>query len=215
MSDDWRLRVELGDEDTARSLSSRLEASELEHDLEAAFQDRVVVSVDAGELFCYAGTREQAERAERLIRSLAAQQGWQATMSLQRWHPTAEAWEDPDEPLPRSDTEEAAEHAELIERERREAQAHGYPEYEVRVECRTHHDCAQLADRLRGEGLPTVRRWNYLTIGAVDEDSAGALAERIRQEAPEGTLVTSQGNLQAVYEERPPNPFAIFGGMGG
>ena len=69
MSDDWRLRVRLGDERSAQSLGGHLEGVELEHDLERAFEDRVVVSVAADELFCYTRTREQAERAEKLIRS--------------------------------------------------------------------------------------------------------------------------------------------------
>src|SRR5436305_1297801 len=190
MSDDWRLRVKLGDARGAQSLSDHLEAAELEHDLERSFQDRVAVSVDGDELFCYAGTREQAERAERLIRVEAEQRGWPATMRLERWHASAEAWEDPDKPLPQSDAERAAEHAELIERERRESQAQGYPEFEVRVQCPTHRDCVTLAEDLRGEGLPSVRRWKFLTIGAADEDSANALAERIRREGPPGTVVS-------------------------
>jgi len=215
MNDDWRVRADLREQANARKLSERLEASELEHDLERSFHDRVIVSVDGAELFCYAGTREQAERAERLLRSVAGEHGWHLTTQLERWHPAAEEWEDPDKPLPQSDAERGAEHAEVLERERRESAARGYPEFEVRVQCASHHDTEALAAKLREEGIPSVRRWRFLTIGAADEDAASSLAARIRNEVPAGTIVTAEGTLRAVYEERLPNPFAIFGGMGG
>jgi len=123
MSDDWRLRIDLHEEDAAHKLTERLEARELEHDLEASFHDRIVVSRDGGEVFCYAGTREQAERTERLIRSLAAEHGWQLDFDLKRWHPSEEEWEDPDKPLPEGTAERAAERAKLIEKERQEAES--------------------------------------------------------------------------------------------
>jgi hypothetical protein len=51
--------------------------------------------------------------------------------------------------------------------------------------------------------------------GATDEDSAKALAERIRNEAPAGSRVKVEGTWAAAYAERPPNPFAVLGGLGG
>src|SRR5207302_1176245 len=128
-------------------------ASELEHDLHSAFHDRVIVSVDGPEVFCYAGTREQAQRAERLVRSLAEQHGWKLATELTHWHPSAEEWEDPDKPLPASDAERAAERAELMEQERTESATRGYPQFEVRVRCRSHRDTLALAEQLRSEGL--------------------------------------------------------------
>jgi hypothetical protein len=68
---------------------------------------------------------------------------------------------------------------------------------------------------LTAEGVPNVRRWKYLLIGAADEDSANALAERLRREAGPNATVTAEGSGQAAYEERPPNPFAYLGGLGG
>lgn len=123
MNDDWRLQVDLREAGLAHALSERLDAFELEHELEASFQDRLIVSVDGADLFCYAGSREQAEDAERRIRELAAERGWTAECRLTRWHPDAEAWEDPDMPLPASEAQRRAEHEERIARERVDSRA--------------------------------------------------------------------------------------------
>ena len=114
-------------------------------------------------------------------------------------------------PLPASDAEQAAEHAERIASERAEP----LPGFEVRIECSTRKAARELADRLDKEGLPNVQRARYVLVGAADEDSAKALAERIRTEAPAGSTVTAEGTFNAVLAEVGPNPFAIFGEMGG
>jgi hypothetical protein len=215
MSDDWRLAIDLHQRGFANALSARLEGSELEHDLDTSFHDRVIVSVDGPEVFCYTGTREQAERAEQVIRLLAAEQKWDVDFELKRWHPIAEEWRDPDEALPAGEAERAAEHAEMVDQEHREEVAQGHPDWEVRVHCDSHRDIVKLADKLEQEGLKCVRRWRYLLLGAADEENAKALAERMRAEAPPGSAVTYQGNLLEVYEEGPQNPFAVLGGLGG
>lgn len=215
MSDDWRLRVELHESGAAHALTERLDSSKLEHELEHRASRRIAVSRDDREVFCYADSREQIDDAERLIRSLAADHRWQLNTELRRWHPVAERWEDPDKPFPVTDVERAAEHGELIGRERREEMAEGYAEFEVRVECRSHQDAVALEQKLRAEGLPTVRRWKYLLIPASDEDSVKALAERVTREAPASALISAEGTARAVFEDTPSNPFAIFGGLGG
>ncbi len=215
MSEDWRLRVDLHEDGHARALTEHLSDSGLEHELESTFGDRVAVSRDGAGVFCYTGTRQQAQEAERLIHSLAAQHGWHIDAELTRWHPAAEEWEDPDKPLPEDSAGRVAERAELMERENQEARDRGHPEFEVRVQCASHGDAVQFAEQLRDLGLPIVQRWKYLLIAAENEDSAKALAERLRLEAPAGSTVTAEGSEYAVYAELPPNPFAILGGMGG
>ena len=210
MDDDWRLRIDLHDHGRAHKLLERLDSDELEHQLETSFMDRVVVSREGAELFLYAGTREQAERAAELSRSVAGEHGWDADYQLRRWHPIAEEWEDPDKPLPATDAERAAEHHQLIETERHET-----PEFEVRIECASRTDARELVDKLRGEGLPSVQRSNYVLVGARDEDSANELADRLRAEAPAGAIVTAEGTVGMVLAAVGPNPFAIFGGLGG
>jgi hypothetical protein len=211
MSDDWRLRIDVHEPSRALRLLDRLDASELEHELSGSFPDRVIISRENSTLYCYAGEREQAERAEELARRLADEHDWQVDFALHRWHPTSERWEDPDLPLPGSDAERAAEHAKLIASERSQQ----VPQFEVRVECTTRKAARELADSLREEGLPNVQRARYVLVGAADEDSAGRLADRLRTEAPAGSTVTAEGTFNAVLAEIGPNPFAIFGGMGG
>lgn len=216
MSDDWRLTVGLFDEGAARALTERLEAERLGEDLQKSFGDRLIVSGDGANVIVYAGERAQAEAAEEAIRAIAAEHGWEVEFELKRWHPEAEEWEDPEEPLPATDAERAAEHARLVEREREETAERGYAEYEVKVHCSSHRDVVKLADRLRDEGVPVARRWKYLLVGATDEDEANALAERLRAEAPAGATVTAEVSERATYDDDPGRgSFAIFGGLGG
>lgn len=215
MSEDWRLRVNLHQDGVSSLFTARLESRELTHDLETSFQDRVVVSTDGPEMFCYAGTREQAEGAEQLIRKVADEHDWEIDFELKRWHPIAEEWRDPDEALPGDAVQRAEEHAELVEDQREESAEQGHPNYEVRVQSKSHHDIVKLAERLQSEGFPVVRRWHFLLLGAADEDDANALADRIRGEVPEGSVVKVEGNFREVVDEQPPNPFAFLGGLGG
>lgn len=219
MSEDWRLRVDLGEDASARSLTDHLQNFDREHDLSTSFADRVAVSRDGSTVFCYADTRDQIEAAEKAIRSVADEHHWQLTSELRRWHPTAEEWEDPDKALPDTEAAVAGERAELMESEREESRAHAYPEYEVRVQCPSQRDAELLAARLRDEGIPSAQRWQFVVLGAADEDSAATLAERVRREAPEGSTVTAEGSEQQAIDEAPfatPfSPFAVFGGLGG
>jgi hypothetical protein len=216
MSDDWRLRVELIDEGAARALTERLDAERLGEGLQTAFGDQLIVSGEGAEVFCYAGERAQAELAAGAIRTIAAEHGWDVKLELARWHPTAEEWEDADVPLPTTDAERAAEHAELVTKEREDSAERGYADYEVRIQCTSHHETVELAERLRAEGLPLVRRWRYLLIGAADEDAANALAERLRAEAPADTTVTAEVSRRVTYDDDPGRgSFAVFGGLGG
>ena len=213
MNDEWRLEIDA--EGAGNEVVERLASRELEHDLSEIFGDTVIVSRDGDTVFLYAGSREQAESAAELVGRLAERHGWKVSTQLTRWHPDAEEWKDPDEPLPADPASRQAEHREAIADERAEVEASGEPRFEVRVDTDSHADAARFAERLEAEGLPVVRRWKYLVLGAEDEDAAKALAEQVREEAPEGSEVQVEGSGRIAWEERPPNPFAIFGGLGG
>jgi hypothetical protein len=215
MADDWRLRVTFQGDSRADELRERLEATDLEHTLEDRFIDRVAISADDNEVFAYAGTREQAEAVGELVRKESGERGWPVELELRRWHPTAEDWEDPDKPLPTTDAQTAAEHAALIEREREESTDSGHPEFEVRVKFQHHRAAVEFADQLEQEGFVVVRRWHFLLVAAPDEDSVNTLARRIRDQAPPGTVVNSEGTQRTVAEGGGGNPFAYFGGLGG
>jgi hypothetical protein len=215
MSEDWRLRIDLHESGIAHALTERLGASELEHDIAREFSDRVVVSRDGGEVFCYVDSREQTERVEQLIRSLGGEHDWELDIELRRWHPSAQEWEDPEKPLPEGDAQLAAERRELLERERLEAKVRGYPAFEVRLQCPSHDAALELGNTLRADGIPSVQRSNYLLIGAADEDEARALAARLRAEVPAGCMVVVEGTGREVLHDQLPNPFAILGGLAG
>lgn len=215
MNDDWRLRIDLHEHSLAHQLSELLVSVEIEHDLERSFRERVVVSVDGSEVFCYAGTRAQAQAAEQLIRQLAAQHGWELEVRLDHWHPVAEQWESPDEPLPSSDADAARERADRAAAERSESAEQGYPEFEVRIHCGTRGDAGEVSDRLQQEGIPNVHRWSYVLVGVADEDAGAQLAERLRGELPAGTQIAVERNRRAVWEDMPGNPFAVLGGLAG
>jgi hypothetical protein len=214
VNDDWRLQIDFHEEGRARALTERLDAEQLEHDLSAAFRERVIVSRDGARVFFYAGTREQAERARDAVEADAQRHGWATDVDLRHWHPTAEDWEDPDKPLPEDDAARLAEHRALMSRELEEAAWSGHPEFEVRVDLPSRPDAVRFSEQLRKEGLPVVHRWKFLLVGALDEDMAKELAERIEGEAPTGSKVKVEGTWATAYAERPPNPFAILGGLG-
>jgi hypothetical protein len=216
MSDDFRVRVTMRSNAEVGHLAKQLEEGEIGQELaRSSPADRVAVSVDDHELFLYADTRGQADAAAAAVRDAATRAGWHAEVSLGRWHPDSEEWEDPDLPLPSSDADRAAEHAEVVSRERAESAAWGVPEYEVRLTCASHRETVELHERLRAEGLQSIRRWHYLLVGARDEDSARALADRLAAEAPAGTTVSVEASFAAVERETPFNPFVLFGGLGG
>ena len=214
MNDDWRLHIDLRDDGFAHRLGERLQAEELEHDLERSFNDKVVVSVDGNDVYCYAGTRAQAEAAQRLIEQLIADQQWQADVELTHWHPQADRWEPADTPEPADPDRLAAEHAERIADERAESAEQGYPEYEVRVQAGSRGDARDLVGRLQEEQIAAIHRWSVVLIGADDSDTAEALAERLRAELP-GHEVTVELNGRDVWKNMPGNPFAVLGGLAG
>lgn len=212
MNDDWRLQIDFADEGAADALHGRLDARELEHDLSDAFQDRVIVSRDGTTIFLYAGDSEQAERARKLVESWAADNDEKLDIDFKRWHPLALEWEPADQPLPADAAARAAEHQSKIDKERKETEEQGYPQYEVRIELPSRHEAEAFAGRLRGEGLPTAQRWRYVLVGAADEDSAAGLAERIRLEAPIGSNVIVEATWKETIDDLPHSPFAFLGG---
>ena len=215
MNDDWRLRIDMHEEDHVRELSSALEEHPEGPSGSESAHDRVIVTHDGAEIFAYSATREQAEHTRETVQKLAGEHGWQADFELRHWHPTAEEWEDPDTPLPENDAQRAEEHRERIAQEQAASAADGYPDYEVRLHCKSHHAANALAEKLEQEGIPFTQRWSTVLVVADDEDGAAELADRLRAEAPGDCEVTVEGNLRAIYDERPGRRFWMLGGLGG
>lgn len=213
MAEDWRLHIRLGEQHHAIEISERLHASELEHDVLERLAGRVVVSRDGPELFLYAQSESDLRDAEKVVRSLLETHDFAARTEMSRWHPDAEEWEPLGEPLPATEEERDAERDELMEREDAESKAEGFSEWEVRIELPGRHEATELEAKLEAEGLPVTRRWKYVLAGALDEDAANELADRLRTEAPQGSKVTVEGTYASV-RNKVPNPFAFLGGLG-
>jgi hypothetical protein len=221
MNDDWRLQIDFVADGLDDALLDRLDARELENDLSEAFLDRVIVTRNGTTVFLYAGDREQAEKAQRLIEEFARREEEDVDIAFTRWHSVAQNWKPANVPLPADDAARAAEHQERIAAERKEVEEQGYPDYEVAVGLSSNEEAEKLADRYRAEGLPTVQRWDIVLVGVTDVDHAHATAERVRAETPPGTEVAVQGTLRDIettlgeYDDlddlSAANPFSFFG----
>jgi hypothetical protein len=192
--DDWRIRIELPDEEGARGLLDRLgltrrDAEELADELR---EHRLAVSRDGDTVFLYAASGMQAEQASRIVEQELEEAAFTPTRFVtEHWLHDEERWDDePDQPNVEED---------LLERD--------YAPWEVRVEAGSLGEAHELAEQLRAEGFDVSRTFTYVIAGTKDRQQAVELARRVHGRVEPG------GEL--VYEVEPQNPFAVFGGLGG
>jgi hypothetical protein len=214
MGDDWRVTVDFDDEGDGAQFAERLAAFELEAEEREQLGDRVIVSRDGPRVFLYTDAEERARAVHETVSARIESEGLSALTAFERWHPVEQAWKDASVPMPRTDEQLEAEHERLQEREAAESLETGRSQWEVRVELASHEDTVALAGRLESEGIPLVRRYTFLLAGAVNEDDARALAERLEREVPEGARIAVEPGGGLVWEVTPSNPFAVFGGLG-
>lgn len=198
MTDEWRVEVDLEDQEHGLTLGERLRSLDLDDEARERLGDRVIVSRDGPRMFLYTATEEQAREAERVAHDLAAAEGLSAETALTRWHPDEEAWKDPSVPLPSTDEERAAEE----QRHEIAEERAGRHEWEVRVDLPSLRETLDLARRLGDEGLEVHRRWKHMLVGAATENQAAELADRIRAQAPMAA--------QVQVEHAPGGPHPVF-----
>lgn len=208
MSDeDWRVEVELADSDVATRLHAAAGTGKLVRHAREELAGRAALSKDGSLIFAYATTRENAEAAEQALRDVVSQEQLAATFSIKRFHEAVGRWEDPDVPLAEDPT---AELSEIRAAEQADSDAAGIPEFEVRVTLPTRREAIDLAERLRSEGMPSLRHWRYLLLGAWTEMDAQELADRLRNELP-GVDLRVEGT--SAYElQQNPNELRVFAG---
>jgi hypothetical protein len=165
--EDWRVEVELDDEEHGFSLGERLRALDLDDEARKRLGRRVIVTRDGSRLFLYTRSRQEAEEAARIVRELLRAERLTAELRTTRWVIDAEEWQESGAPSPA------------------DAEGHGWS---VQVRASDRAEAVELEERLRGERLPVERRWSYLTVGAQTEEQAEELAARLRRELP-GTEV--------------------------
>ncbi len=95
MSDEWRVEVDLDDEQHGFTLGERLHSLDLDDEARERLGDRVIVTRDGPKMFLYAQTEDQAREAERVAGDLLAAEGLSGKTALTRWHPDEDAWKDP------------------------------------------------------------------------------------------------------------------------
>jgi hypothetical protein len=191
--DDWRLRIELGDE-AAGGLAARLGLVDTDADELAAelHRRRLAVTHDGPTLFVYAASPAGLAAARKVIdRELADLDLAPLALVAEHWLVGEERWDDD---APARDEADA-----LL--------AEGYAPWEVRIPCRDHAAASALAERLEREGYGVVRRWTYVIAGCATKADAEALAARLKGEVEVG------GDL--VWETGAHNPFVIFSSFGG
>ena len=213
VTDDLRLTVAFASEDDARELVRWLHEARLDAGDRERLGERVIVSRDDASVFVYVASEEEAHEIRRLIEARVGHPG-AARVALDRWHPVEQGWQEASIPLPSTDEELAAEHERHQAREAIESHRSGYASWEVRVELASPEATAELGDRLEAEGIPVVRRQTFLLVGAVNEDQAHALADRLAEETPDDARIEVEPGGRMVWEVVPSNPFAVFGGLG-
>jgi hypothetical protein len=210
MADDWRVTATLHDPDFVDRLLQRLRRHELEEDVVERLGGRVAVTTGPTHVFVYADSEGAARQAERVVRDVCAAHGFEAEVTVDRWHPAEERWEDARIPLPQTESERRREHERLREQETEQSQRTGLAEWEIRVELDSHDDATTLADKLTAEGMTPVRRWKYLVVGANNEDEAKELAEHVRSEAPPGSAVSVEAGPAMAREGTAGTRFAAW-----
>jgi hypothetical protein len=208
VEDEFRVEVELDDDEHGYSIGEHLRALDLDDDARERLGSNVLVTRDGSRLFLYAASEPQAREAERVVRELVTADDLTAEIGVTRWHPIEEEWKDASIPLPRTPEEERAEEAARDAAEAEEARAEGRYDWEVVVYLPSRDEAMELAARLEGEGTPALRRWRYVVAGAVSEEEAFALADRLRAELPEDADVRVEVDLSDV--ERGPLQFLPF-----
>jgi hypothetical protein len=167
VADDFRIHVSTDDPD---ALLQRLGETR-DH------PGRFSVSRDADDVFIYANTYAEAQRASELVGG---------PTRIEHWLEAEERWDD-----------EAP--SETWEQEELD---HGHAPWEVRVDCGSRHAAKELAEQLEADGYRPIRQWSYLIVGCSSRKDADALAARVHGSVePGGELVweTLPGNPFAVF----------------
>ncbi|MBA2641546.1 MAG: hypothetical protein H0U82_01300 [Actinobacteria bacterium] len=207
MSDEFRVEVELDDEQHGYSVDERLRALDLDDDTRERLGQSVMVTRDGSRLFLYAASDAQAREAERVVRNLIDADELTAKTFVTRWHPVEEAWKDASIPLPRTADEEEAEYAAREAAEAVEAELDRGYDWHVVIHLPGREEAAELEIRLEAEGISVARRWRYVVAGALTEERAEDMADRLRGELPDAEL-TVEVNLSGL--QLPPFLFLPF-----
>jgi hypothetical protein len=190
--EDWRVEINLDDEEHGYGLGERFRSHDLDDDARQRLGPRAVVSRDGPRVFLYTGTPQQAREAERIARELIAADDLTAEIEVTHWDAQTEEWLHFEGDALEPDEEE------------RDADEESYP-WLLSVELKSRDDAAATEELLRGAAGPVHRRWHYVTVDARTEDEANELANRFRDQLPEGAELWVEANPEGI-----PNPAFVY-----
>jgi hypothetical protein len=193
-ADEWRVEVELDAEEHGRPLGERLRALDLDDEARERLGGSVIVTRDGNRLFLYAWHEQSAREAEQVVRDLLEEEKLAGEVKLMRWHPVADEWRPASEPLPETEEEKDAEAQRHADAEAEEKAATGAYDWQVVVELDELRAARDFAGTIQQQGLPVKRRFKYVMVGALTEEAAVELGERLEAEAPKGSKVAIRAN---------------------
>jgi hypothetical protein len=195
VDDEFRVEVELDDDEHGYSIGERLRGLDLDDDARERLGAGALVTRDGSRLFLYTASESQAREAERVVRGVVDGGELTADIAVTRWHPIEEAWKDAVLALPATPEEERAEYEARAAAEAEEARAEGRSDWEVMIRLPGRDAAIALEARLAAEGIPTMRRWRYVVASAVTEEEAVELVDRLRSELPDDADVRLEVDL--------------------
>ena len=189
MDDEFQIEIDLDDAAHGYDLRERLRARDLDDEGRERLGRDIMVTRDGSRIFLYAGTEEQAREAERTMRALVEEDGLTADIAVTRWHPVEEAWKDAAIPLPTTAEEDQAEYEAREAAAAEEArQTHEYDWHVVVGGLPGRDEARVVATRLENDGLQVAQRWRYVVVGALTEEQAEEIADRLRSELPDADV---------------------------
>jgi hypothetical protein len=184
---EWRVEVDLDDEQHGYSLGERLRSHDLDDDARERLGGGVIVTRDGPRLYVYTKSAAAAREAERVLRELVEADRLSADIRVTVWDEERDAWLD-------------GEGGEVVEDARAGEEG---PEYFVLVESDDQEALDQLAGRLDG---PVEVRRGMLLVGSSDDEEVEVLAERLRAEMP-GARVQTRAD---IFHDLPSPGFLLF-----
>jgi hypothetical protein len=187
---EWRVEVDLDDEQHGYSLGERLRAHDLDDEARERLGGGVIVTRDGPRLYVYAKSLAAAREGERVLRELVEADRLTADIRVTVWDEDRDAWLD-------------AEGGEVVEDPRAGEEA---PEYFVLVESEDQALLEQLSTRMR-EGRPVELRRGMLLVGSFDDEEVEELGERLRAEVGDSARVQVRAD---IFHDLPSPGFLLF-----
>ena len=188
---EWRVEVDLDDEQHGYSLGERLRAHDLDDEARKRIGGGAIVTRDGPRLYVYTTSEAAAREAERVVRELVEADRLTGEVSVTRWDEERDAWLD-------------AADGEVVEDPRAGEEG---PEYFVLVESEDHEILKELAGRLQAEGRPVELRRGKVLVGSFDDEEVEVLADRLRGEL--GTKASVQVRAD-IFSDLPSPGFLLF-----